>query len=105
MPAAALHPEPVERAPAFKALGLKLFPILRMPSEKVAELGEAIYQSHLRSKLESTNDGRVVAIDVESEDYEVADSTVEAMSRLAVRRPEAQVWIERIGCRSACVIR
>ena len=97
--------QPVEKRPSFKALGFKLFPVLRLPSEEVEARGVAIYQSRLRSELETSDDGRVVAIDVESEEYEVADTTVEAMCRLAARHPEAQVWIERIGCRAACVIR
>ena len=105
MPAIASQLEPVEKRPSFKALGVKLFPVLRLPSEEVEARGVAIYQSRLRSGLETSDDGRVVAIDVESEEYEVADTTVEAMCRLAARYPDAQVWIERIGCRAACVIR
>ncbi len=105
MSAIALAPESVVDRPSFMALGVKLLPILRLPSEEVEARGVAIYQSRLKPDLESSHDGRVVAIDVESEDFEVADTAVDAMCRLAARHPDAQVWIERIGCRAATVIR
>lgn len=71
--------------------------VLRLPREEIGVRGEAIYASKLRAILEPQDRGRFVAIDVETEDYEVADEAHEASDRLHERHPAAQVLVERIG--------
>lgn len=63
-------------------------------------MGKAIYEQHIRSAAEGEHDGRIVAIDVESGDYEIADDTLVASRSLLTRRPEAQIWLERVGRRA-----
>ena len=41
--------------------------------------------------------GRLVSIDIHTSDYEVGDSLLETVERLQARRPDAEVWTERIG--------
>ena len=72
-------------------------PGLRLPDREVADRGKAIYRNRLKELLEPTSRDKLVAIDVESEDYEVADETLDAMDRLLERHPEAQIWVERVG--------
>ena len=72
-------------------------PGLRLPDREIADRGKAIYRNRLKELLEPTSRDKLVAIDVESEDYEVADETLDAMDRLLERQPEAQIWVERIG--------
>ena len=72
-------------------------PIRRLSRDEIGERGVAIYDSKLRSILEPQLHGKFVAIDVESEDYEVADETAAACDRLWERCPDAQVLVERIG--------
>lgn len=72
-------------------------PIRRLSRDEIGERGVAIYSSKLRAILEPQFHGQFVAIDVESEDYEVADDADAASDRLWERRPEAQVLVERIG--------
>ena len=72
-------------------------PGLRLPDQEIAGRGKAIYRNQLKELLEPTRRGQFVAIDVETEDYEVADETMDAMDRLQERVPEAQIWVERIG--------
>ena len=72
-------------------------PGLRLPDREIADRGHAIYQNRLKELLEPSSRDKLVAIDVESEDYEVADETLDAMDRLLERHPEAQIWVERIG--------
>ena len=81
------------------------WPVLRIPMEQAQELGEAIYRSNLQTELEENHIGQFVVIDVESADYEVAETTIDGMRKLARRHPDAQIWIERIGSRAACLIR
>lgn len=78
---------------------------LRLPKEEIGLRGVAIYEAKLRSILEPQYRGKFIAIDVESEDYEVADEAREARVRLHDRRPEAQVLVERIGYPAAFVAR
>jgi len=69
----------------------------RLLREEIGERGVQIYESRLRALLEPQFRGQFVAIDVESEDYEVANDAAVASNRLWARRPDAQVLIERIG--------
>ncbi len=78
---------------------------LRLSPNEIGVRGEAIYSSRLRSILEPQHRGQFVAIDVESEDYEVADEAHEASDRLHQRRPSAQVLVERVGYPAAFHVR
>ena len=71
--------------------------IRRLDRNEIGERGVAIYESKLRSILEPQLRGQYVAIDVETEDYEVSYDGDEASDRLRIRHPEAQVLVERIG--------
>ncbi len=65
--------------------------------EDHARRGTDIYESKVRSQVEASNQGRIVAIDVDSDDFEVAESSLAASQRLLARRPRAQIWCIRIG--------
>src|SRR5437588_2703007 len=69
----------------------------RRPIEELARLGKAIYDERVRPLVDPAERGRIVAIDVESGDYELADDTLSATDRLYARRPDAQPWILRVG--------
>ena len=69
----------------------------RLPKREVGERGRRIYQSKLPELLESGFKGLFVAIDVLSEEYEVAEEARDAGERLRARHPDAQVLVERIG--------
>ena len=71
--------------------------VRRLARDEIGNRGVAIYESKLRSILEPECRGQFVAIDVETEDYEVACDGVEASDRLSNRRPDAQILVERIG--------
>lgn len=49
--------------------------------------------------LELDHRGQIVAIDVDSDDFEVTSDVLTATDRLLARRPDAQSWLERIGHR------
>ncbi|MGI8978367.1 MAG: hypothetical protein ACR2FY_03990 [Pirellulaceae bacterium] len=68
----------------------------RYTKEEHARLGAEVYE-RIRSQVESANQGRIVAIDVETGEFEVADQTLEAAERLLARCPDAQIWFVRIG--------
>ena len=57
-----------------------------------------MYDKQIRSQVESeANIGRLVSIDIHTGDYEVGDRLLETVERLQCRRPDAEVWTERIG--------
>ena len=72
-------------------------PVRRLARQEIGDRGAAIYASKLRPLLEPQRFGEFVAIDVETEDYEVATDADVASDRLWERRPDAQILVERIG--------
>ena len=71
----------------------------RLTKEEHARLGTEIYEQRVRPQVEAGNHGRIVAIDVETGEFEVADQTLQAAERLLARCPDAQIWFVRIGHR------
>jgi hypothetical protein len=69
----------------------------RYNKEEHARRGTALYEQHVRSQVEANNCGRIVALDVDSGAFDVADDTLTAAQRLLSRLPDAQVWCVRIG--------
>jgi hypothetical protein len=78
-------------------------PDRRLLRDEIGERGVQIYERKLRLILEPQFNGQFVAIDVESEDYEVASEAREASIRLRERHPNAQVLVERVGFPAAFV--
>ena len=72
----------------------------RHSKEEFAQRGDEIYESQVRPQVEEGNYGRIVAIDIETGAFEVADEILEATERLFGRIPNAQPWIVRIGHRA-----
>jgi hypothetical protein len=69
----------------------------RYSKEEFAQRGDALYESAVRAQVEAGNDGRIVAIDIETGAFEVADEVVAASEKLLERIPDAQTWFIRIG--------
>ena len=66
--------------------------------EDIGRMGRAIYKDKILNGLDETMDkGKVVVIDVNSGDHEVADDEMIASSRLRARVPDAITWAERVG--------
>jgi hypothetical protein len=45
----------------------------RYPIDEIARRGTELYESRIRALVQPGNDGRILAIDIESGDYAVAD--------------------------------
>ena len=69
----------------------------RRAADPIARRGHTLYARQIRRKLAGEKKGRVVAVDILSADYQVADSALVAARRLLARQPHAQIWLERIG--------
>ena len=71
----------------------------RYSKEEFARRGDAVYEDRIRSLVEERNEGKFVAIDIETGAYEVDTNELIASDRLLARVPDGQVWLKRIGSR------
>jgi hypothetical protein len=71
----------------------------RYSKEEFARRGDEIYESEIRPHVEAGNEGKFVVIDIETGAYEVDAEELAASDRLLARRPDAQIWLRRIGSR------
>ena len=77
---------------------LKTHPEPRRPLEETTRLGREIYKQTILPQVEADHFGEYVAIDVETGDWAMADSTLVAVQRLRVRHPDAaDILCERVG--------
>ena len=76
----------------------------RRSAEEAGRLGKEIYERKIRGLVYPAEKGRVLAIDVESEDWAIADDEIEAGERLKTRRGAAydaeNVLYWRVGFRA-----
>ncbi|MGL5833130.1 MAG: hypothetical protein ACRC1Z_07835 [Waterburya sp.] len=68
--------------------------------EEFARRGKEIYEAQVRSQVEESNQGKIVAIDIETGAFEVADDSLTAAKQLLKRYPNAQIFGIRIGHRA-----
>lgn len=70
---------------------------MTVTNEEAAVIGRAIYKEKIHHTLGPEYLGKVVAIDVHSGDYEIADKGIDATMGLIARRPNAFIWRKRVG--------
>jgi len=71
-----------------------------LSDEEFARRGNALFERRVRPTVDVDEEAhKFVAIDVETGEYEVDESEVEATDRLIEREPEAegQIWLRRVG--------
>jgi hypothetical protein len=71
----------------------------RYSKEELAQRGQTLYESSIQQQVAAGNEGKIVAIDIETGDFEVSEDTLIASDRLLERNPDAQTWFIRIGHR------
>lgn len=72
----------------------------RYSKEELAQRGQALYEAGIRQHVEADNVGKIVAIDIETGDFEVGETVIAATNQLFARHPDAQPWGIRIGHRA-----
>jgi hypothetical protein len=73
----------------------------RYSKEEFAQRGDAMYERSLTELNPAGNEGKFVAIDIETGAYEIDGDELAASDRLLTRLPQAQIWVRRIGSRYA----
>ena len=75
--------------------------IQRRPREEAVRLGKEIYERDILPQVEADHHGEIVAIDVDSGSWAVADRERAAVDRLREIRPGAvNVLCEKVGYRA-----
>ena len=70
---------------------------LTYSKEEIARRGQEIYEK-IRVQLESAeNIGQIIAIEVNTGDYEIGKDILKISHQLKSRHPKAEMWAERIG--------
>lgn len=72
----------------------------RLSKEEHARRGMLIYEQQVRPQVAASNEGKIVAIDIDSGAFEVADETLAACELVLAHHPDAQIWCVRIGHRA-----
>ena len=73
--------------------------------EELARLAAEVFDRRVRPALRPEDDGKYVALDVGTGDYEVDSDDYAAVTRLRSRRPAAEIWLERAGQPTAYQLR
>ena len=68
-----------------------------LSNDEVARLGTETYAKLVQPKLAPGDNGKFVALDIFTGDYEIDADDYTAIERLHARKPDAEVWLERAG--------
>lgn len=66
-------------------------------TEEIVQRGKEIYYHDMLPLIPFGNEGRVVAIDVRTGEFEVGDNASASATQLRGRRPEAVIFFMRVG--------
>lgn len=69
----------------------------RRPTAEVARLGSETFDTVVQPQLLPGDNGKFVAVDIVTGDYEVDADDYTAISRLRKRNPLAEIWLEMAG--------
>lgn len=70
---------------------------VQLTKDEIVRRGQEIYDRDVRTQVEAGNVGRVVAIDVLSAAYELADDELSSLRQLRARQPGAVIFLMRVG--------
>lgn len=69
--------------------------------DEIVRRGRDLYERRIRSRLEPDDEGKFVAVDVETGEFEIAADELTASKRVKARRPNAAICLLRVGHASA----
>jgi hypothetical protein len=86
---------------ANKPPGGSTVPTAKRTLDELAALGQDVFDREVRPAIRPEDDGKFVAIDVSTGDYEIDEDDYAAVTRLRAREPAADVWLMRAGSPTA----
>ena len=69
-------------------------------TEEFARRGEEIYDRDIRPLMQTDNKGQIVAIDIDTKEYAISNNVLVASRTLQARKPDARIWVVRVGSRA-----
>ena len=69
----------------------------RYGKEEFARRGQDVFERDVRPHMQPDDDGKFVAIDIDSGSYEIDEDDFIATERLLRRQPQARIWLARAG--------
>jgi hypothetical protein len=76
-------------------------PHRRFSSAEIVQRGQALYDEHIRAKVEAGHQGKFLAVDIETGEYEIDVDELIALQRAKAKHPEAALYLVRIGSPTA----
>lgn len=73
----------------------------RYSKDEFARRGQSIYERDICPHLTAEDENKFVAIDIETGAYEIDRDDYTATERLLRHRSTAQIWLRRVGHRTA----
>jgi hypothetical protein len=72
-------------------------PHTRYSSDEIAERGQALYDREIRHQLDVSARGKFLALDIETGEFEIDADERAALKRAQAKRPDAALYLLRIG--------
>ena len=69
----------------------------RYTSEEIARRGQALYEERLRAEVDASHRGKFLVLDIETGEYELDVDELAALQRARRKKPDAALYILRIG--------
>ncbi len=69
----------------------------RYSNTEIADRGQALYDRTLRDKLEPSERGKLLVLDIDTGEYEIDTDDVAAVKRARAKRPDGAFYILRVG--------
>jgi len=69
--------------------------------EEFGRRADEVYGRYVKPTVTLADEGKFVALDVDTGAYEIDDDELSAIDRLEDRQPRAAVWLTRVGSRYA----
>ena len=76
-------------------------PDRRRSLDELGRLGDEMIDRRIRPTLRPEDDGKFIAVDVDSGDYEIDADDHTAVMRLRERKPAGEIWLGRAGSAAA----
>lgn len=73
----------------------------RYSSAEIVQRGQTLYDERIRAKVEASHQGKFLAVDIETGEYEIDADELAALKRAKAKHPDAALYLVRIGSSTA----
>lgn len=72
-------------------------PHARYSNDEIVRRGQELYERDIRARVEPEHKGKFLVIDIETGEYEIAPTAIEAIRRSKAKHPDPALYILRVG--------